>query len=130
VLKQARILSLKEKKAKEVKFDEHVNIVLGDNDTGKSSLLKSIMYAFGAEPHFHPQWESISPIVMVDFNLDGRLYTILRNKTQIAVFDSDRNVLNLSESITKEAGHLSGTRSKIWGNLADGSKTLLNSTQV
>ncbi len=101
-LKRITLLSIKEKKGKLIELDEGFNIILGENDTGKSSLLKSIFYAFGAKTKMHPAWIAANPIVIIDFDYDLKEYIILRDKTQIVVFDKERNIINRSESITKE----------------------------
>lgn len=97
-----RILSLKEKAGKKIEFSEGFNIIQGNNDTGKSSLLKSIYYTFGADPSMHPKWDSANPISIIDFEYDSKKYTIMRNKNNISVFDSEHKLLNLSNSITKD----------------------------
>lgn len=40
-----------EKSARLVKFDSKTTVVLGENDTGKSCLIKSIYAAFGADAY-------------------------------------------------------------------------------
>ena len=101
-----RILSLKEKAGKKIEFSEGVNIIQGNNDTGKSSLLKSIYYTFGADPSMHPIWDSANPISIIDFEYDSKKYTIMRNKSTI--FD-------LKTSFTRQLVKIIMSKTEIMG---------------
>src|SRR3989338_2504658 len=87
-LVKMRIFSLKEKAGKVINFSDGFNIIMGDNDTGKSSLIKSIYYTFGADPMMHHDWKSANPIPMIEFELDSKKYTIMRDRNMIADFQS------------------------------------------
>lgn len=100
-LERVTILSLKEKKAKIIELKSGINVIQGDNKTGKSSFLKSIYYAFGAETGMHPTWIALNPIVIVDFRYNSQKYTIMRNVRNIWVYDADKNLIHNSSSITR-----------------------------
>lgn len=101
-LRKVTILSLKEKKGKIIDFDEKINVIIGENDTGKSSLIKSIYYAFGAQTKMHPGWKAVNPIVIVDFDYGNESYKIMRNGKEILFFNSKLDILSHSHSITNE----------------------------
>jgi hypothetical protein len=105
VLKEILLLSAMERKARRVKFDPRTTIVLGANDTGKSSLLKSIYRAFGAEPaRTHLKWKSAEVYNVVRFSLDGADYSIFQHNKLYAIFDSENHLLNIFTSVTNELG--------------------------
>jgi predicted GTPase len=56
ILKQLRILSIPEKSAKLVTFHPQKNLITGENDVGKSSIIKSIYHTLGADVHFDNVW--------------------------------------------------------------------------
>jgi hypothetical protein len=92
-----------EKRAKTVSFDPRVTVILGENDTGKSSLIKSIYAAFGADPPMtHPKWVGANVTILVDFTIDGIAHRILRSGEFFALFDGHSRLL------WKESGISSG----------------------
>ncbi|MGR5158537.1 AAA family ATPase [Vibrio owensii] len=47
--KSAHILSLRDHKGFSFKFSPNINIIKGENDTGKSSFIKSLYHTLGAD---------------------------------------------------------------------------------
>jgi len=87
ILLELMILSDRERKARRISFDPHRTIIFGGNETGKSSLLKSIYYTFGAEAaKQHPRWKSAAVKTLVRFSLDGTEYLLLRDGGYFAIF--------------------------------------------
>lgn len=82
------LLSKKERAARRIAFDPKTTLVLGENDTGKSSLIKAIYATFGADPAvIHPDWKSLGVVSMVKFDIDGATYQLLRSSSIFALFD-------------------------------------------
>lgn len=105
VLKEILLLSHFERKAKRVKFDPRTTIVIGANDTGKSSLLKSIYRTFGAEPaRTHPLWKKADVISVVRFSLDDESYSILRHGGLYAIFDHKDKLIKSFTKVTEGLG--------------------------
>ncbi|MDR3606016.1 MAG: hypothetical protein P4M08_01395 [Oligoflexia bacterium] len=102
---QIQLLSLKDKRAKKVQFDPKTTVILGDNDVGKSSLIKSIYWGFGATPgkvsKLHGEAE---PISLISFRIDQKPYSILRHSDFYSVFDSDNNLLKTFNKVTTGLG--------------------------
>lgn len=96
------LISLKERTAKTIKFDDETTLILGENDTGKSVLIKSIYNTFGAEVKFEEKWKKASVISIVKFLLEEEEYYIFRHKKEFAIFDKDKNLIKKFSSITKE----------------------------
>lgn len=97
------ILSDKERKARRETFDPTRTIVFGANQTGKSSLIKSIYHTFGAEPaKQHPRWKAAEVKTVVKFSLDGANYQILRDGGYFAMFTGDGKFLKSFTRVTTE----------------------------
>lgn len=83
-----------EKSGKKVEFHPTTTVVVGENDTGKSSLIKSIYAAFGADPHIvHPRWATANVSILVDFTVDGAAYRILRAGAVFALFKGNGSLV-------------------------------------
>jgi hypothetical protein len=105
IISEIALLSEQEKRARRETLDPKRTIVLGSNETGKSSLLKSIYHAFGAEPaKQHPRWQKAEIKSLVKFSVDARLYMLLRDSSYYALFSGDGVFL---KSFTRITGDLS-----------------------
>lgn len=90
ILSEILLMSRNEQKAKRVVFDPIRTIILGTNDTGKSSLIKSIYYAFGAKSaKVNPKWEKVNSIILVRFFVNNIAYSILRDSNFFAIYDEN-----------------------------------------
>lgn len=74
-----------------VPFDTGLNIIYGDSDTGKSSILNLINYCLGAKSvDLYDEIELKGRYCLLDVNLNGIRYTIKRNifapKAEIEVY--------------------------------------------
>ncbi len=96
------LLSKKELKAKQVKFDKKRTVIFWGNWTGKSSLIKSIYRAFGAEITLHPDFKKTESVVLVHFFLDDLWYSIMRDGDRYWLFDLEWNSLGIYNSVSKE----------------------------
>lgn len=103
LFKEIHICSRNEKKAKKVIFDPRRTLIYGKNDTGKSSLLKTIYSTFGAKPSkVNNNWKELNPVSFVRFSVDGVNYSILKDDKVYAVFDSRDEIIKLCYSVTNE----------------------------
>lgn len=99
------LLSLVERTARTIKFHPKLTVIKGPNDVGKSSVIKSLYWAFGAAPKsIHRKWNEAKIKALVTFTIDGVRHSILRSGDTIAVFDDQDQVLICTRSITKELG--------------------------
>ena len=79
LLEEICLLSHREKRARRIQLHPKTTVIKGQNDTGKSSLIKSIYSCFGASPKkVHPRWKSSNAHCMVKFKIDGIQYRLLR----------------------------------------------------
>lgn len=99
------LLSLVERKARKVTFDPKRTIILGENNTGKSCLIKSILETFGAEPSVvHPTWKQADVISLIHFSVKDAKYSILKYKNSFSIFDQSKDLLKTFNSVTNELG--------------------------
>lgn len=104
-LQKLYLLSRREGKARTEAFDTDVTIVFGENETGKSVLLKSIYSAFGADPQVvNAKWQQGSISSLLEFSVDDVQYAIAREGNQIGLFYGDGTMLWTSSSFTREVG--------------------------
>lgn len=105
ILKEILIMSQPERTAKSVTFHPERTIILGSNDTGKSSLIKSIYSAFGAPAaKENSNWKALNPIILVKFELYGESYSILKDGKYYTIFDRDDELIETFDSVTKGLG--------------------------
>ncbi len=99
------LLSLRERKARRIEFHPVMTVILGTNDVGKSSVIKSLYWAFGASPAIiHPTWAAANVKAMIAFTVNDVRYRILRDHNTIGVFDGEGRTLSVTTQITRELG--------------------------
>jgi hypothetical protein len=97
------LVSRKERKARKIEFHPRLTVIMGTNDVGKSSVIKSLYWAFGAAPIIiHPNWAEASIKALVTFCVDDKRFRVLRDGDTIAVFDVDDNLLLSTRHFTRE----------------------------
>ncbi|SDH50419.1 hypothetical protein SAMN05216338_101012 [Bradyrhizobium sp. Rc2d] len=105
LLKRLLLLSGREKAARLMTFDPSKTVVLGDNDTGKSCLIKSIYAAFGADSaKVNPTWKDAAVDTLVEFFVDGVPYSLLRSGSTFALFDGDGAAIWVGNNVTTGIG--------------------------
>lgn len=94
VFEKILILSYREKRAIEIIFDQKRTIIRGDNQVGKSTLLKSLYYTFGANPSvLNDTWTKAEPITYVRFRVDDLQLGLMRyDKKKFVLVDENDNV--------------------------------------
>lgn len=103
-ISEIQLLSQKEKKARKVQFDKKRTLIHGKNHTGKSSLIKSIYWAFGAEPQFNQKFKNTNVSALLKFAIDGAGYSILRDGKLFGLFNENGELLKKFTSVTNELG--------------------------
>lgn len=101
LIKQLTILSIPERSAKTVTFHPQRNLITGENDVGKSSIIKSIYHSLGADVHFDNVWEKADAISLLKFTYSNKDYMILRSRDHFGLFDMQGNLLQSFDSIIK-----------------------------
>lgn len=98
------IVSPESRRARRIDFHPRATVLTGPNDMGKSSLIKSLMYAFGAEPKMLNEWKATVSKILVYFTVDGIRFRILREGSTFTVFAADGNPIGIHTSVTKGLG--------------------------
>jgi cell division septum initiation protein DivIVA len=105
IFESLSLLSRSERAARHVSFDAKINSVVGSNDTGKSTLLKSLYHALGAKPAKLPSnWKTTDEIVALRFSIDAHSYEIVRYNDFFGVFDSKGKLQGAYDGITRDGG--------------------------
>ena len=107
VLEEILLMSSREQAARRIKFDPKTTIIEGINDVGKSSLIKSIYWTFGAEPPaIEATWKAAQVTCVVKFSIAEKRYTLLRgDERYFALFDgTNSKLLGTYTSVTTELG--------------------------
>jgi len=88
-LERITIISQKEKKGRSIKIDPKLTILKGKNKTGKSSIIKSILFAFGADPNkISRRWKEARVKILVEFKVDNSHWAILRDGLSIQLYQN------------------------------------------
>ena len=120
LLHKLNLISYREKAAIEIPFHQKMTVIHGVNDTGKSSLIKSIYWAFGAESAVvHPKWKEASVCALLEFSIDSIGYKIFRYGPKFAIFDDEGRILLSTTSVTSELGPILGDLLNFRLTLAD-----------
>ena len=99
------LLAEKEKTARAVPFHEDVTVIKGENDRGKSCLIKSLYTALGAAPKdVHPKWLGLNVTLHLHFSIDDVTYSILKVGKQYSIFDAEGALLAKHSRITSGLG--------------------------
>lgn len=106
VFKRLWIVSKLEKAARMVSFQSGTNILTGENDVGKSTLIKSLYHSIGADaPQMNnTRWKRAKAFYCSEIALNGTTYFIVRDGKHFGVFDAQKNMLSKHSGISTEGG--------------------------
>lgn len=96
VFRELWILSKAEKAGVSLSLGPNVNLLIGENDVGKSTLIKSFYHCLGADtPQLNnTTWKKANPIYCVKFEVAGEAYHVVRDEKYFGVFDADKNLIS------------------------------------
>lgn len=97
------LLSLKEQRARQIQFHPRMTVIIGENDVGKSSIIKSIYWALGAEAaKVHPNWAHANIKSLLTFTVDDVRYRVLRERNTFSFFSDDGELVIRADSVVKD----------------------------
>lgn len=100
---ELRVLSHIQKAARTIRFDPEANVLLGPNDTGKSSLIKTLFWTVGAEPsRISEKWKALDVKALLRFTVGDDEISVLRDGATFALFDRNDKLLSVYRSITNQ----------------------------
>lgn len=83
ILKKLTILATTEKSGNQFTFGNGINLITSSkNSVGKSSLIKSILSSFGAEPFYDKKWRDLQCNYLIEFCIADKNYQIARLKNE------------------------------------------------
>lgn len=97
------LVSERDEKARRLEFSPTHNLLAGENETGKSRILKHLVWALGCEPSARNagNWDS-NIVASVELSIDGKRFTFVRTGVhQRAAFDDAGRLLLGTESAKK-----------------------------
>ncbi|EPK4544320.1 AAA family ATPase [Serratia marcescens] len=101
LFKKIAILSLSERKAFNFNFSEGINFIHGTNDTGKSSLIKSLYYCLGGDLRLDDSWKSQDIIIKLTISYDKRTINFFRKSSTFVVSIFENNQIKSEKVFTK-----------------------------
>jgi hypothetical protein len=106
VFKKLWIVSKLEKAARMVSFHSGTNILTGENDVGKSTLIKSLYHSIGADaPQMsNTRWKRASVFYCSEIALNETTYFIIRDGKHFGVFDAQKGLISKHSGISTEGG--------------------------
>ncbi|WP_318507849.1 hypothetical protein [Bacillus sp. T3] len=94
-IKKILIISRSDEASLEVPLHRGLNIILGKNKTGKSSLIKTIFYSFGCEVKFDEDWEKLNKRSLVIFSVGDKDYLLERQDNTYVLFKTTDDLKSL-----------------------------------
>ena len=92
LLKKLIVISQSEESSLEVPFKKGLNIILGGNKTGKSSLIKSIFTTLGCEcKKVEKDWKKLISTYLLYFKYGEEQYCILRYDKEFSIMKEEKN---------------------------------------
>lgn len=93
VIRNLYLFDLSNKTAKRIDFTSGINVITSSkengNKKGKSLILKSIYYTFGADCYFEDMWSESNKASIIYFSINNINYYIYRSDRLFKVFSDD-----------------------------------------
>jgi hypothetical protein len=105
------LISERDESARQLAFNPSKNLLAGSNETGKSRVLKHLVWALGCNPRAQAAggWDS-NVVAAVELSVGKKRYTFLRTgRDNLAAFDGAGNLLLATESAPKWAAFFAET---------------------
>lgn len=91
-IKKLIVISQSESRSLEVPFENGLNIILGGNKTGKSSIIKSIFMTLGCEcKRVESDWKKLISTYLLFFAYGTKSYCIVRQGKKFQIFERNRD---------------------------------------
>ncbi|MBO0995682.1 hypothetical protein [Bacillus sp. SD088] len=87
LIRKLIVISDGEEKSKEVSFSQGLNIIIGENKTGKSSLIKSIFHSLGCEVKLEGDWKKLIDSYLLFFIYGDNEYCVVRQGKQFRLIE-------------------------------------------
>ena len=92
MIRKLIVISQSESRSLEVPFEKGLNIILGGNKTGKSSIIKSIFTSLGCEcKRVEADWKKLVSTYLLFFKYGERQFCIVRQDKKFQIFENINN---------------------------------------
>ena len=93
-IKKLIVISQSESRSLEVPFENGLNIILGGNKTGKSSIIKSIFTTLGCEcKRIETDWKKLISAYLLFFKYGEKLFCVVRQGYNgIVIYDTSSDI--------------------------------------
>lgn len=92
MIRKLIVISQSESRSLEVPFEKGLNIILGGNKTGKSSIIKSIFTTLGSEcKRVEADWKKLVSTYLLFFKYGERQFCIVRQDKKFQIFENINN---------------------------------------
>ena len=92
MIRKLIVISQSESRSLEVPFEKGLNIILGGNKTGKSSIIKSIFTTLGCEcKRVEADWKKLVSTYLLFFKYGERQFCIVRQDKKFRIFENINN---------------------------------------
>ena len=88
-IKKLIVISQSESRSLEIPFENGLNIILGGNKTGKSSIIKSIFTSFGCEcKRIEADWKKLISYYLLFIKSEEKQFCIVRQGKKFQIFEN------------------------------------------
>lgn len=92
MIRKLIVISQSESRSLEVPFEKGLNIILGGNKTGKSSIIKSIFTTLGCEcKRVEADWKKLVSTYLLFFKYGEKQFCIVRQDKKFQIFENINN---------------------------------------
>lgn len=89
IIKKLIVISQSESRSLEIPFENGLNIILGGNKTGKSSIIKSIFTTLGCEcKRIETDWKKLISDYLLFFEYGEKQYCVVRQGKKFQIFEN------------------------------------------
>lgn len=91
-IKKLIVISQSESRSLEVPFENGLNIILGGNKTGKSSIIKSIFTTLGCEcKRIETDWKKLISAYLLFFKYGEKQFCVVRQGKKFQIFENNED---------------------------------------
>ena len=91
-IKKLIVISQSESRQLEVPFENGLNIILGGNKTGKSSIIKSIFTTLGCEcKRIETDWKKLISAYLLFFKYGEKQFCVVRQGKKFQIFENNED---------------------------------------
>jgi exonuclease SbcC len=121
MLRSLRLENFQKHASLEVEFDSRTTIITGANWSGKSTIIRGIVYALfgpsavpGGNKILQRRGTKKKPFAELKFSLNGKDYTAVRRGASATLFQGESKIATGASVVTEEVEHLLGYPSRLF----------------